>query len=98
MKVIFEIDTEKEDAQEYLKLINEKAKAYVGINDLCELYRTIYNRKIYSDEIIKYEKVQDPRYPEDPSKTITKEWIDLDYIERELEKIFEELKDFQYWE
>lgn len=56
MKVIFEIDTEKEDANEYLKLINEKAKAYVGINNFCELYRRIYNRKIYDDNIIKYEK------------------------------------------
>ena len=98
MKVIFEIDTKDDDADEYLKLISKKSAAYVGINDLCEFYRTIYNRKIYSDEIIKYEKVQDPRHPEDPTKTITKEWIDLDYIERELEKIFEELKEFQYWE
>lgn len=98
MKVIFEIDTEKEDAQEYLKLINEKTKVYIGINDFCELYGTIYNRKIYDNNIMKYEKVQDPRHPEDPSRTITREWIDLNYIEKELEKIFDELKDFQYWE
>lgn len=96
MKITFEIDTKDEDADEYLKLISKKATAYVGANDLCELYCTIYNRKIYGDNIIKYEKIQDPRHPDDPTKTITKEWIDLDYIEKELEKIFDNLKEFQY--
>lgn len=96
MKITFEIDTNDEDAQEYLKLINDKTKAYVGINNFCELYRRIYNRKIYDDDIIKYEKIFDPMG--DPLNQKTKEWISLDYIESELEKIFEELKDFQYWE
>jgi len=96
MKVIFEIDTEKEDANEYLKLINEKAKAYVGINNFCELYRRIYNRKIYDEEVMLVQKSVDPLDP--IGKTTEKEWISLDYIESEMEKIFEELKDFQYWE
>lgn len=96
MKVIFEIDTEKEDANEYLKLINDKSKVYVGVNDFCELYRRIYNRKIYDDELVKYEKIQDPTG--DPLRLKTREWISMEYIESELEKIFDELKDFQYWE
>lgn len=96
MKVIFEIDTEKEDANEYLKLINDKSKVYVGVNDFCELYRRIYNRKIYDDELVKYEKIQDPTG--DPLHPKTREWISMEYIENELEKIFDELKDFQYWE
>lgn len=98
MKVIFEIDTEKENADEYLKLINEKDKVYVGVNELCELYRRIYNRKIYDNDIIKKETIQDPRHKDDPTRTLIQEWISLDYIENELEKIFEDLKDFQYWE
>lgn len=96
MKVTFEIDTEKEDANEYLKLINDKAKVYTGVNDFCELYRRIYNRKIYDEEVMLVQKSVDPLDP--ISKTTEKEWISLDYIESEMEKIFEELKDFQYWE
>ncbi len=96
MKIIFEIDTNDGDAQEYLKLINDKAKAYVGINNFCELYRRIYNRKIYDDDIIKYEKMHDPIG--DPLNQKTKEWISIKYIESEMEKIFDDLKDFQYWE
>lgn len=96
MKVTFEIDTNEEDAQEYLKLINEKSKAYVGINEFCELYRRIYNRKIYDENVIFYQKTQDPLG--DPLNKTTKEWISVDYIEKEMEKIFEDLKDFQYWE
>ena len=94
MKIVFEIDTEKEDGQEYLKLISEKAKAYTGINNFCELYRRIYNRKIYDENIIKVEKLVDPIDP----LAKPKEWISLDYIEYEMEKVFEELKDFQYWD
>ncbi len=96
MKITFEIDTNDEDAQEYLKLINDKTKAYVGINNFCELYRRIYNRKIYDDDIIKYEKIFDPMG--DPLNQKTKEWISMEYIESEMEKIFDDLKDFQYWE
>lgn len=94
MKVTFEIDTNDDDAQEYLKLINDKAKAYVGINNFCELYRRIYNRKIYDNDIIKYEKMG----MGDPLNQKTKEWISIEYIESEMEKIFDDLKDFQYWE
>lgn len=96
MKIIFEIDTNDGDAQEYLKLINDKAKAYVGINNFCELYRRIYNRKIYDDDIIKYEKMYDPIG--DPLNQKTEEWISIKYIESEMEKIFDDLKDFQYLE
>ena len=90
MKITFEIDTKDEDADEYLKLINNKAKAYVGANDLCELYRRIYNRKIYDENVIKVEKNEETGE--------SKEWISLDYIEHELEEIFETLKEFQYWD
>ena len=96
MKITFEIDTNEEDAKEYLNLINNKAKAYVGINAFCELYRRIYNRKIYDEQIVKYEKMHDPMG--DPLNLKTKEWISLEYIEKEMERIFEDLKDFQYWE
>lgn len=96
MKITFEIDTNDEDANEYLKLINDKAKVYTGVNDFCELYRRIYNRKIYDEEVMLVQKSVDPLDP--ISKTTEKEWISLDYIESEMEKIFEELKDFQYWE
>lgn len=96
MKITFEIDTNDEDAQEYLKLINNKAKAYVGINAFCELYRSIYNRKIYDESVIYRQKMVYPAG--DPLNKETKEWISLEYIEKEMEKIFEDLKDFQYWE
>lgn len=96
MKITFEIDTNDDDAQEYLKLINDKTKVYVGINNFCELYRRIYNRKIYDDDIIKYEKMYDPIG--DPLNQKTKEWISIKYIESEMEKIFDDLKDFQYLE
>lgn len=96
MKITFEIDTNDEDAQEYLKLINNKSKAYVGINAFCELYRSIYNRKIYDEKVIKYEKMHDPTG--DPLNLKTKEWISMEYIESEMEKIFDDLKEFQYWE
>lgn len=96
MKITFEIDTNDEDASEYLKLINDKTKAYVGINDFCELYRRIYNRKIYDENVVYYQKLQDPSG--DPLNQKTKEWISMEYIENELEKIFDELKDFQYWD
>ena len=97
MKVTIELDSEKDHADEYLKLINGKDKVYAGINMICELYRAIYNGKIYDEDVIIRQKtVMDPLDP--IGKTIEKEWISRDFIEHELERIFEQLKDFQYWE
>ena len=61
------------------------------------------NFPLFSDEVdrpnheyCKYEKMHDPMG--DPLNLKTKEWISIEYIESEMEKIFEDLKDFQYWE
>ena len=56
MKITFEIDTNNDsDAQEYIRLIDNKTKAYVGINNFCELYRRVCDRKMYDDDTIKHD-------------------------------------------
>lgn len=97
MKVTIELDSEKDHADEYLKLINGKDQVYAGINMICELYRTIYNRKLYDTDIIMVQKKMVD--PTDPIGQVTeKEWLSMNFVEKELERIFEQLKDFQYWE
>lgn len=97
MKVTIELDSEKDHADEYLKLINGKDQVYAGINMICELYRTIYNRKLYDTDIIMVQKkMVDPTDP--IGKVTEKEWLSMNFVEKELERIFEQLKDFQYCE
>lgn len=97
MKVTIELDSEKDHADEYLKLINGKDQVYAGINMICELYHTIYNRKLYDTDIIMVQKKMVD--PTDPIGQVTeKEWLSMNFVEKELERIFEQLKDFQYWE
>lgn len=75
---------------------------YVGINNFCELYRRVCDRKMYDDDTIKHDniiifnKVFDPMG--DPLNPKFKEWVSMDYLESEMKKIFDDLKDFQILE
>ena len=94
MKVIFEIDTENIDDREYLKIINGKSKIFIAADNFANLYKQIYNRKFYSADDYFVQKIFETSDPLEKPKE--KEWVSIDFLEREMENIFKNLKDFQY--
>lgn len=90
MKVIFSIDTEKEDDEIFHKLFTEKNNIIVGAYELRGLYRKIYNLE-FGDDIIKCidiecEDINGKKY------TKNKKFIDLDIMEYELEQLYAKFK------
>ena len=96
-KTTFEFD-DGED-RDVLLIVN-RHKLASALYELSDFYRSLYNGKLYTDELINvkdnrvmteedYKKAQDEGQP---YVSGTKEYISTDYVERELDRILEDVR------
>lgn len=100
-KVVFEFD-ESEDRRDIDAIVN-RHKLLVAIDELSNLYRQIYNGKIYDKEDCIYLKADgckatDKDYEEANLKgeflSGGKSYLRQEYVERELDRILEDVRRF----
>jgi hypothetical protein len=102
-KVIFEFD---ENDIENINLVVNRHKLICAIEELSELYRGIYNHKIYyrDDEQI-YLKADGTKATDEDYKKANlegkfleggKHYLSQDYIERELDNILSDVRQYLY--
>ena len=91
-KVIFEFD-DKEDDKIDIDFIVNRHKILGAINDLSSLVNKIYNSKFYNNELItiKDNKVISDLLDYDFNDDSQKDYIDRNFIETELGKIFDKV-------
>lgn len=98
-KVIFEFNDEEENND--INIIVNRHKLICALYELNDFYRKLYNGKLYTDDIITvkdnkvltsedYIKFQEKG--EYPVKD-TKEYINTDYLENELDNILKDVRD-----
>lgn len=100
-KVIFEFD-EYEDRYDVNAIVN-RHKLLRAIDELSDLYRVIYNGKIYDKEDVIYLKEDGCKATDEDYQKANlegkflsggKNYLSQEYIERELDRILEDVRQF----
>jgi hypothetical protein len=103
-KITIEFDDTQDSSQDISAVVN-RHKLLNAVNDLDDLFRQIYNGKIYDPDIEIYLKSDNCKATEEDFKKASetgkllsggKYYLDREWVENELNHILENIREFLY--